>query len=171
MDPQNYQLVEADTNEEYLLKLFENEIIHLEERKVNLLLGQATLPKVSGKPFGWKEVQMAPGLSKEYVISVSTLIALNLIKNKGKKVKFYTVAGLVNALLEANEKGLLGRFFKQIEKLDLLILDELCIALHNSSMIIKLYLSHRFSNAPSLCSSLAKRSSSTNSAAEINLTL
>ncbi|MFD2446568.1 IS21-like element helper ATPase IstB [Bacillus sp. CGMCC 1.16607] len=145
--PQNYQSVIAETNEEYLLKLFENEIIQREERKVNLLLSQATLPKVSGKPFDWKEIQMAPGLSRDYVISgefqhnqenmifyggvgagktyLSTLIALNLIQNEGKKVKFYTAAGLVNTLLEANEKGLLGRFFKQIEKLDLLILDEL----------------------------------------------
>ena len=35
------------------------------------------------------------------------------------------MASLVNQLLEANEKGILNKFFKQIEKLDLLILDEL----------------------------------------------
>jgi len=40
-------------------------------------------------------------------------------------MKFYTAASLVNALLEANEKGMLGRIIKQIEKLDLLIIDEL----------------------------------------------
>lgn len=42
-------------------------------------------------------------------------------------MKFITAAALVNTLLETNEKGLLGRFFKQIEKLDLLIIDELGI--------------------------------------------
>jgi len=31
----------------------------------------------------------------------------------------------VNALLEANDKGSLGKFLKQIEKLDLLVIDEL----------------------------------------------
>jgi len=46
-------------------------------------------------------------------------------KKKGKKVKFYTAAALVNALLEANDKGSLGKFLKQIEKLDLLVIDEL----------------------------------------------
>jgi DNA replication protein DnaC len=56
---------------------------------------------------------------------LSTLISLNTIKKQGKRVKFYTVAAIVNALLEARDKGTLGRFLKQIEKLDLLILDEL----------------------------------------------
>jgi len=40
-------------------------------------------------------------------------------------VKFYPAAALVNALLEANDKGSLGKFLKQIEKLDLLVIDEL----------------------------------------------
>src|SRR5699024_6718158 len=44
---------------------------------------------------------------------------------RGQKVKFYTVARLVNELLDANETGKLNRFFKKIEKLDVLILDEL----------------------------------------------
>lgn len=56
---------------------------------------------------------------------LSTLISINTIKKKGKKVKFYTAAALVNALLEANDKGSLGKFLKQIEKLDLLVIDEL----------------------------------------------
>ena len=56
---------------------------------------------------------------------LSTLVALNVIRKKTMKTKFFTVAGLVNVLLEANEKGTLGTFFKNIDKLDLLILDEL----------------------------------------------
>ncbi|NGP46784.1 ATP-binding protein [Bacillaceae bacterium SIJ1] len=47
------------------------------------------------------------------------------IRHQGKKVRFYTVAQLVNVLLDANEKGTLGKMYKQIEDLDLLILDEL----------------------------------------------
>lgn len=145
--PANYHTIQATTNEEYLLKLFEQEIQHRDERKTNLLLKQATLPKVSDKAFVWEEIQLPSGVSREYILNgefienqenlifyggvgtgktfLSTLISLNAIKNQGKKVKFFTAASIVNALLEANEKGTLGRFLKQIEKLDLMILDEL----------------------------------------------
>jgi len=95
----------------------------------------------------WKDIQLPSGITRDYVIRgeflnvqeniifyggvgtgktfLSAWIALNVIKNKGKRMKFYTAASLVNALLEANEKGMLGRIIKQIEKLDLLIIDEL----------------------------------------------
>lgn len=145
--PANYQTIQAETHEEYLLKLFEHEVKHREERRINLLLKQATLPKIPNKPFDWKDIQLAPGIKREYVLQgdfienqenlifyggvgtgktfLSTLISINTIKKKGKKVKFYPAAALVNALLEANEKGSLGKFLKQIEKLDLLVIDEL----------------------------------------------
>ena len=48
---------------------------------------------------------------------LATLIGLNAIQKYGKPIKFYTVASLVNQLLEANEKGNLNKLFKQIEKL------------------------------------------------------
>ncbi|SEN98957.1 DNA replication protein DnaC [Mesobacillus persicus] len=144
---EHYQEVEGSDNQEYLLKLFEAEIQQREERRVNLLLTQATLPKVKGKPFEWNEIQIPAGMTKETLLNcefvenqenaifyggvgvgktyLATLIGLNAIHKFGKSVKFYTVAGLVNRLLDANEKGTLPRLFKQIEKLDLLILDEL----------------------------------------------
>lgn len=43
---------------------------------------------------------------------------------KGKKVKFFRTASLVNQLSEAKAKSELKRFMKQIEKTDLLICDE-----------------------------------------------
>jgi len=144
---EHYHEVEGSHNQEYLLKLFEAEIQQREERRVNLLLTQATLPKVKGKPFEWNEIQIPAGMTKETLLNcdfvqkqenaifyggvgvgktyLATLIGLNAIHKFGKSVKFYTVAGLVNRLLDANEKGTLPRLFKQIEKLDLLILDEL----------------------------------------------
>jgi DNA replication protein DnaC len=144
---EHFHEVQAATNEEYLFKLFESEIQQREERRVNLLLTQATLPKVKGKPFDWSDVQIPAGMTKESLLNgdfmerqenaifyggvgvgktyLSTLIGLNAIQRFGKSVKFFTVAGLVNRLLEANEKGTLTKLFKQIEKLDLLILDEL----------------------------------------------
>jgi len=144
---EHYNEIEASNNEEYLLKLFEKEVQQREERKINLLLTQATLPKVKGKPFDWSEVVLTQGINRDYLLHgefmnqqenlifyggvgagktyLATLIGLNAIHKFGKSIKFYTVASLVNRLLEANEKGTLNKLFKQIEKLDLLILDEL----------------------------------------------
>jgi DNA replication protein DnaC len=145
--PKNYHQIQADTHEEYLLKLFEKEVEHRDKRKINLLLKQAALPKIPDKPFDWSHIQIPQGITKEYILEgefiknqenlifyggvgtgktfLSTLVALNVIRKKTMKTKFFTVAGLVNVLLEANEKGTLGTFFKNIDKLDLLILDEL----------------------------------------------
>jgi DNA replication protein DnaC len=144
---QHYHDVQAASNEEYLLRLLELEVQQREERRVNLLLSQAALPKIPSIPFMWGEIEYNQGLTKDYLLEgqfikkqenlifyggvgtgktfLSTLIGLNAIQKNGNQVKFYTVAGLVNRLLDANEKGTLSRFFKQLEKLDLLILDEL----------------------------------------------
>lgn len=145
--PANYQTVQATTNEEFLLKLFEQEVQHRDERRTNLLLKQATLPKIPEKTYDWRDIQLTPGITRDYLLEgrfidkqenlifyggvgtgktfLSTLIALNVIKKLGKRVRFFTAASIVNALLEANEKGTIGKFLRQIEKLDLLILDEL----------------------------------------------
>lgn len=150
---EHFREVEATTHEEFLLKLFEAEIQQREERRTNLLLTQATLPKVRGKTYDWSEVQIPAGMTRDILLNgefierqenaifyggvgagktyLATLIGLNAIQKFGKSVKFYTVAGLVNRLLEANEKGTLSKLFKQVEKLDCLILDELSyIPLH-----------------------------------------
>lgn len=144
---EHYHEVNETDPETFLLKLFENEIQQRDERKINLLLKTATLPNISGKPFDWQDVQLSQGLDQSTLLEgkfiekkenmifyggvgagktyLSTLIGLNAIQNHGKRVKFYTIATLVNQLLDAHEKGSLNRLFKQIEKLDLLILDEL----------------------------------------------
>jgi DNA replication protein DnaC len=144
---QNYHKIQADTNEEYLLKIFETEIKKRDERKINLLIKQASLPRASDKPFDWKDIQMGHGLTPEVILQgdfienqenlifyggvgtgktyLSTLIALNVIQKKEKTVKFFTVAGLINRLLDAHETGSLSHLFKQLEKIDLIILDEL----------------------------------------------
>ena len=144
---QHYQEVEATSNEEFLLKLMEQEIQQREERKTNLLLSHSQLPEVPSVPFIWDEIDYTQGLTRNYFLEgeflpkkenlifyggvgtgktfLSTLIGLNAIQTSAKNIKFFTVANLVNRLLDAHEKGTLGRFYKQLEKLDLLILDEL----------------------------------------------
>jgi len=44
--------------------------------------------------------------------------------NMGYKTRFWRTPMLVNALTEAKKQGVLSRFMKQFEKLDLLICDE-----------------------------------------------
>src|SRR5699024_1457072 len=56
---------------------------------------------------------------------LAALISLHAIHKFGRKVKFFTVASLANKLIEANQNGTLPKLMRQIEKLDLLILDEL----------------------------------------------
>jgi len=81
--PANYQTIQAETHEEYLLKLFEHEVQQWEERRINLLLKQATLPKIPNKPFDWKDIQLAPGIKREYVFKA--------ILSKTKKTLFFMV--------------------------------------------------------------------------------
>ena len=66
---EHYQELEVTSNEEYLLELFEKEIEQREERKTNLLLTQAMLPKVNGKCFDWKDIALTVGLSSEDLLS------------------------------------------------------------------------------------------------------
>lgn len=117
---EHYEEIQAATNEEYLLRVLEREVQQREERKINLLLQQATLPKVTGNPFDWKDIKLGQGLTKDYILHggfmeqqenlifyggvgtgktyLASLISLYTIQNQGKKVKFYTVAALVNQL-------------------------------------------------------------------------
>lgn len=144
---EHFHEIEAENNEEYLLRLFEKEVQNREERKVNLLLSQAQLPKTGNQPFQWEHIQIPQGINREEVVEgefihekenlilyggvgtgktyLATLISLNAIHSFGSKVKFFTVASLANKLIEANQKGSLPKLIKQIEKLDLLVLDEL----------------------------------------------
>ncbi|WP_156290208.1 IS21-like element helper ATPase IstB [Oceanobacillus salinisoli] len=144
---EHYHEIEADNNHDYLLKLFEREVQNREERKVNLLLNQAQLPKTGNQPFQWENIQIPQGINRDTILQgefihekenlilygnvgtgktyLATLISLNAIHRFGSKVKFFTLASLANKLIEANQKGSLSRLIKQIEKLDLLVLDEL----------------------------------------------
>ncbi|WP_222619100.1 IS21-like element helper ATPase IstB [Ornithinibacillus hominis] len=144
---EHYHEIEGENNQDYLLKLFEMEVQNREERKVNLLLNQAQFPKTGDQPYQWEHIQIPQGIDRETVLRgefikekenlilyggvgtgktyLATLIGMNAIHSFGTKVKFFTVASLANKLIEENQKGSLPKLIKQIERLDLLILDEL----------------------------------------------
>jgi len=55
---------------------------------------------------------------------VATALAIEAC-SQGKRVRFYQVTELITQLMEAREERELGRFKKQLARLDLLVLDEL----------------------------------------------
>src|SRR5699024_5539630 len=106
-----------------------------------------------GQPFQWEHIQIPQGINREMIVKgdfiqqkenlisyggvgtgetyLAALISLHAIHKFGRKVKFFNVASLESKLIEANQTGTLLKLMRQIEKLDLLILDELAyIPLH-----------------------------------------
>src|SRR5699024_8902675 len=65
---EHYHEVEAENNHDYLLQLFEKEVQNREERKVNLLLKQAQLPKTGDQPFQWEHIQIPQGSNRDAIL-------------------------------------------------------------------------------------------------------
>ena len=64
-------------------------------------------------------------VSRVIPVSPHTALALGLLAcRQGKRVRFVTATGLVNELLEAQEQHTLGKRLAQLQKPDLLIVDE-----------------------------------------------
>ena len=62
-----------------------------------------------------------PGTGKTHLATALGFAACT----QGKRVRFLTTTGLVTQLLEARDTRTLQRLHKQLERLDLLLLDEL----------------------------------------------
>ncbi|HBL49629.1 MAG TPA: ATP-binding protein [Firmicutes bacterium] len=143
---ENYQGLEANTHEEFLLELLKMELSNREMTRKNRYLKQAgfdmmktfqgyefdqvqipasiTLNELKNADFIEKKENLilygAVGTGKTHMATAIGVAACN----RGKKVKFYRTAALVNDLIDAKAKGNLSRFLKQLEKTDLLICDE-----------------------------------------------
>ena len=78
-----------------------------------------------------------PGTGKTHL---SIALGINACK-LGMKVRFFTAANLANSLIEAQDNKSLMRLEKQLEKADLLIIDELSYLtfnLHQSELLFKI---------------------------------
>lgn len=143
---ENYQELKADTHEEFLLKLLKMELSNREIARKNRYLKQAgfdmmktfqgyefdqvqipasiTLDELKNADFIEKKENLilygSVGTGKTHMATAIGVAACN----RGKKVKFYRTAALVNDLIDAKAKGNLSRFLKQLDKTDLLICDE-----------------------------------------------
>lgn len=143
---ENYSKIEATDFGDFLSQLLKFEIDHREIIRKNRNLKSAgfdVIKTFEGYEFNDIQIPNAIGIEelkagtfiegKENLIlygpvgtgksHMATAIGVAAC-SRGKKVKFFRTASLVNQLSEAKAKGELKRFMKQIEKTDLLICDE-----------------------------------------------
>ena len=142
----NYSQIEAETHEEFLAKLLAMEIEARELNRKNALLKQAQFDVM--KTFGnfrFEKMSIPSTIDVEALKTASFIDKKeNLILygsvglgkthlataigveacNRGKRVRFFRTSSLVNQLLDAKAEGSLKRFFKQLNKADLIICDE-----------------------------------------------
>ncbi len=135
------------TYPDYLLTLIEGEVTQREENTQKLRIAKARFPVI--KTLDSFEFSAIPSLNKALVLELSrggyiekrenivfigsygtgkTHLAISLgvcACHQGKKVRFYTAAGLINDLLEAQAQLRLGKQEASLARYDLIILDEL----------------------------------------------
>ena len=143
---ERYSAIEAIDFGDFLAKLLRLEIDNREITRKNRNLKSAgfdVIKTFDGYDFGAIQIPGALGvedlMSGNFIDNLENLILYGPVGtskshlstaigvaacSKGKKVKFYRTASLVNQLGEAKASGELKRFMKQIEKTDLLICDE-----------------------------------------------
>jgi DNA replication protein DnaC len=134
-------------HEQFFSDLVEYEVIMRENNRFNRLFKQAKFPNLKTiEQFNFSE---APFLSKTEVMELFSckfidqntnvlflgspgtgkshlLISIGIEAcRQGKTVGFFTAAGLCNQLIEMQEEQQLLKFLKKINKLDLLLIDEL----------------------------------------------
>jgi len=143
---ENYKNIKAKTHEEFLEKLLRSEVNAREVNRRNALLKQAKFNVIKTfENYLFDEIEIPASIDIEDIKTTSFIERKeNLILygpvgtgkthlataigveacSRGKTVRFFTTASLVNGLIEAKKNEELKKFIKQIEKTDLLICDE-----------------------------------------------
>ncbi|UNC92000.1 IS21-like element helper ATPase IstB [Candidatus Contubernalis alkaliaceticus] len=138
--------IEAQSHQEYLLKLLKSELEHRDAARKDKLLKSAgfyTIKTFEG--FKFDEVTLPKAVTPEYLKNCEFIdtntnivmygnvgtgktflsIALGVEAcKKGIKTKFFRTAALVNKLSESKKNGTLSKFMKQILKADIIVCDE-----------------------------------------------
>jgi DNA replication protein DnaC len=131
----------------YLLRLTERELLDREKRAAERRIKQAAFPVI--KTIDTFDFKAQPSINQQLVKELMSTEYIDKKENvllignsgtgkthlacalafaacaKGRKVRFHTVTGLVTELLECREEKRLQRLQKQIQRLNLLVLDEL----------------------------------------------
>lgn len=145
--PRIYSRVDYKDKEQFLTDLFGLELKGRRESRIKAKLKAADFGEVKTlDTFEWEDITLPASSTRESLINLDfierkeSLICMgsvgagktHLVKAlgiracmEGKNVRFFRTADLVNRLLERHTAGTLLRFTKELEKCDLLILDEL----------------------------------------------
>ena len=138
--------VEGGTNQEYLYHVLRNEVAYRQKCRVTKLINTAGFPKpYDFSQFDASEVAFQTGCSMDSLKALefkrtgrniimyggtgtgktmlSTCIGIRLCE-QGIPVRFFRTASLVNQLSEQKEANTLTRFFKKLNKTEVIILDE-----------------------------------------------
>lgn len=144
-----WETVVFKDKEQYLLELLTLEIKERETNRINRLVKNASFPIIKTlEDFKWTgqmEIQDSD-ISRESLESLdfiktkenlifmgavgtgkshlASALALKACEN-GHNVRFYTAARLANILYEKNQKGQFEAFIKSLQKLELLVIDEI----------------------------------------------
>lgn len=141
-----FEEVEADNNQEYLMKILQIALDNRETSRKNRLVKQAGFYAMKTfEDFSFEEIRLPQDLSPEELKKASFVdekknlilygnvgtgkthlaqaIGLEACK-QDKVVRFFRTAALVNRLSEAQKKSELNAFMKTLMKADLIICDE-----------------------------------------------
>ena len=138
--------IKADTHLEFLLQLFNSEIEERERKRRNSYMKAAKFDIIKTfENYTFEDIKFPASLTADDVMECGFIpkrenlilygnvgagkthlaIATGIAAcDAGFRTRFWRTATLVNALIEAKNKGELSLFMKQFDKLDLLICDE-----------------------------------------------
>lgn len=144
-------------NEQYMRDLLEIELREREANRVSRMVKLAGFRVIKTlDSFVWKpDIQIPPTITREEIEAaefvkekenlilmgavgtgkthLATAIAMGMCE-KGRHVRFYTAAGLGNILIDKDRKGTLTSFIAALQKVELLVLDEIgFITLHKEA--------------------------------------
>jgi DNA replication protein DnaC len=142
----NAKVIKEETHLEFLVQLFIKELEYRDMKRRNSYIRTANFDvEKTFEKYTFEDIKFPKSLSPDDLKNVSFIpkheniilygnvgsgkthlaIAMGIAAcNMGYKTKFWRTPMLVNALTEAKKQGVLSRFMKQFEKLDLLICDE-----------------------------------------------
>lgn len=138
--------IEAESHQEYLLKVLKEELAYRETKRKNRLIKQAGFYTLKTfEDYCFDEIKLPAELSvgdlkeatfisekKNLILygnvgtgktHLATAIGVEACK-QGRIVQFFRTAALVNLLNDAQRKGELGQLLKKLSKAELLICDE-----------------------------------------------
>lgn len=140
-----WRSVQYENTEQYVTELLKLELQEREVNRINRMVKTAGFRVLKTlDEFVWNSaIELPSGLTQEYMTDLhfltpkenlifmgtvgtgkthlATAIALKACQ-EGRKVRFFTAAGLANLLLEKNNKGTLNNFLGSLKKVELIVI-------------------------------------------------